>query len=290
MFFALAIGSMLGYTLQSVLLTRAARSIDGLSLAFYRNISFIITLLPLLLGTDRTGIVATLNHWPLLLASGISGGVYLALYYTSLRYIPLGIAAAYNKAIGNGVITLAAFVILDERLNAIGILSLVAIVAGTVALATGRTHLYAHLQNHRLRGFLLIAGGSAFVSFTVFSLGIISRMGNPLAAAYFWEVFIGIGCVPLLIGRRLTTGHAIQRITLKQFLIIALCASPTLIGTGLISLATSMGSIAVANIIGTVSLALTAVIAWLFHEEPLKRRQWLSIILIVCGAMGLKLV
>jgi multidrug transporter EmrE-like cation transporter len=50
-----------------------------------------------------------------------------------------------------------------------------------------------------------------------------------------------------------------------------------------------MGPIAVANIIGTVSLALTAVIAWMFHEEPLKRRQWLSIILIVCGAVGLKI-
>jgi drug/metabolite transporter (DMT)-like permease len=289
MFYALAMGSMLGYTLQSVLLTRAARSIDGLSLAFYRNMSFIITLLPLLLGTDLAGIMATLNHWPLLLASGISGGVYLSLYYTSLNYIPLGMASAFNKAMSGILITLTTAVLIGERFNGITMISIGTMILGTVILATGRSHEYAHLQNHPWTGFLLLAGGSTFVTFTVFSLGVISRVTDPLAASYFWEVFIGLGCLPLLIARRFTTGDAIQRISMKQFLIIAACASPTLIGTGLISLATSMGPIAVANIIGTVSLALTAVIAWMFHEEPLKRRQWLSIVLIVCGAAGLKI-
>jgi len=209
---------MLGYTLQSVLLTRAARSIDGLSLAFYRNISFVVTLLPLLLGTDRAGIITTLNHWPLLLASGISGGIYLALNYTAWQFVPLGIATAFNKAMGNILIVLATFFFLGERLSGIGMASIAAIVGGTIALSAGHGHLYAHIKNHPLKGFLLITAGSAFVTFTVFCLGILSRSVDPLAAGYFWEVFIGLGCIPLLIVRRVTTGHAMQRISGKQFL------------------------------------------------------------------------
>lgn len=288
MFYALAMGSMLGYTIQWVLLTRPARSMDGLSLAFYRNISFIITLAPLLLGTDGAGIMNVLSHWKLLAASGVSGGVFLSLYYTSLRYIPLGMATAFNRGISAMLLTLATATIIGERFSGIAMLSIAAAIFGTLTLATGRSHLYTHLTNHPWRGFLLVSTGSVFMTFTIFTQGVLSKITNPLAAGYFWEVFIGLGCIPLLIGRRLTTGHAIERINPKKFCIIALYASPTLAGTGLISLATSQGSIAIANVIGTVSIVLTALIAWMFHKEPLKRSQWLSIILILCGAIGLK--
>ena len=51
MFYTLAIVSMLGYAAQTALLVPEARRMDGLSLAVYRNLSFAVTLLPLLIGS-----------------------------------------------------------------------------------------------------------------------------------------------------------------------------------------------------------------------------------------------
>lgn len=55
MFYFYAIGSMLGYAVQQTLLVHHARKMDGLSLAFYRNISFVVILLgTVLLGMNHT--------------------------------------------------------------------------------------------------------------------------------------------------------------------------------------------------------------------------------------------
>ena len=92
MFYALAIFSMLGYTIQNILLAHHARKIDGLSLAFYRNISFIITLLPLCIGASRADVVFAIEHWDFFVLAGFAGGFYLALLYAMYRSLPIGIA------------------------------------------------------------------------------------------------------------------------------------------------------------------------------------------------------
>src|SRR3990167_5399904 len=196
MFYLLAIGSMLGYTVQNVLLVRYARQMDGLSFAFYRNISFCITLLPLCIGSTPGDVALVFDHWHLLAVSAFMGGCSIA----------------------------------------------------------------------------------------------ISCAAPPLLSGYFWETSIAVACIILLLGRWVLTGQPLQNISVKTFLMIALCASPTLIGTGLFALATRIGPVAIVGAVGSASLVFTALLAWLLYKEPLRGKQWLSIAAVMGGIALLPLV
>ena len=81
MFYFFAIISMLGYALQNTLLVRYARSMDGFSLSFYRNISFVITLLPLLILSPPEATISVLAEWRTLLLAGLGGALALILRF-----------------------------------------------------------------------------------------------------------------------------------------------------------------------------------------------------------------
>ena len=98
MFYLLAIGSMLGYAVQGVLLVRYARQMDGLSFAFYRNISFCITLLPLCIGSTLGDVVVVFDHWHLLAASALMGGFSIAISSAAYRSLSVGVVTTITKA------------------------------------------------------------------------------------------------------------------------------------------------------------------------------------------------
>src|SRR5437763_1388266 len=109
---------MLSYALQQTLLVHHARRIDGLSLAFYRNISFLVTLLPLLLGASARDMHIMFSHWRLLAVSGFAGATYLALLFASYKFLTVGLGTSISRAISTACVAILGWVLLGETLSA----------------------------------------------------------------------------------------------------------------------------------------------------------------------------
>ena len=289
MFYLLAIGSMLGYTVQNVLLVRYARQMDGLSFAFYRNISFCITLLPLCIGSTPGDVALVFDHWHLLAVSAFMGGCSIAISSAAYRSLGVGVVSTITKASSTLLMVVFAWWLLGETLPPASLLLIVFIACATFSLGIQRSPL-PHLDNRHGRGMFLALFGTVPLVFAFISFTALSRAAPPLLSGYFWETAIAVACIILLLGRWVLIGQPLQKISVKTFLMIALCASPTLIGTGLFALATRIGPVAIVGAVGSASLVFTALLAWLLYKEPLRGKQWLSIAAVMGGIALLPLV
>lgn len=289
MFYILAVGSMVSYALQQTLLVHYARRIDGLSLAFYRNIGFVVTLLPLLIGAKASDIEVMAEHWQMLIFSGIAGAVYLAVHFASYAYLPAGICASISKASSTIAIIVFGWVLLDEKISLAGIAVIGVIIAGCIMIGFQHRHL-PHLDARFARGTALTVVGALPVAYLGYALAVLSRAASPLVAGYFWEVSIGLACGALLLLRTIFSGRKIQKINGKTFLIIAACSSPTLLGTGMMSMASRLGPIGIINAISCGALVVTSLLAWMWYHEKLSTGQWVSMAVIIAGVAALRFV
>lgn len=287
MFYLFALGSMLGYALQNVLLAHHARKIDGLSLAFYRNISFVVTLSPLLLGASGAEICGVLAHWRLLLLSGLSGGIYLGLFYTAFRYLPVGVVGAVSRAIMTVLLCIVGWLFFAERLSPPVPSLILLTLVGTLALGLQRNY-HPHLRNHVTLGLAIAACSALFLAYTNYAPIVLSRTANPLVSGYFWELSIGLGAGILLVLRFLFFHRGPAHVNGRTFLHITLAAWPTLIGTGLYTLATRSGPVAIVTAIGSAQLVIVSLLGWRLYREHLRPAQWLAIIVVLAGVVGLK--
>ena len=289
MFYALAIASMLAYALQSTLLVRHARTIDGLSLAFYRNISFVITLLPLTFGSSHQDIAQAFTYMPKLLLAGLLGGIGLALLFTALRAIPAGVATAFSTAAKTMLMTFFSWIFLGEILTPAALWLIVVIVSGCIVLGVQRNPM-KHLTNMMVIGLGLVFLSSISHASTMFIYAEISRKTNPLLIGYMWEVSIGLATFAMLLVRLVFFKKHIEKISWKNFGDIAICVSPTLIGTGCLGLAVQLGPIGIVSAIGAGSLFITTVLSHWWYGEVLNRGQWIGLFLILIGVACMKFV
>lgn len=287
MFYALAIGSMLGYAIQSTLLVRYARKIDGLSMSFYRNISFLVTLLPLLFFSTPQGVMASLHEWPLWIVSCLAGVVSLAIGFAAFHYIAVGISSSIGKAAEVIFLIGLSWIVVHETISTAALLLIAIIIATAVWLGFQKNPM-DHLTNKTLKGIGLVILSVAFKCVSSFIFLIISRRTDPLASSYIWESGIAVATVGVLLLRSIFFKVHLQKISLRNFGAIALCASPTLIGTGLLALATRLGPIGVASAISCASLIVTSLLAWRWYRERLRAKQWIGILVIAVGVALLK--
>ena len=280
---------MLAYALQQTLLVHHARKIDGLSLAFYRNISFVVTLLPLLIGASAQEIRTVVLHWPLLMASGFAGGIYLTLLYASYKYLSVGVGTSASKVFSTIAVAVFGWVLLGEQLSIVSLLVIGVILAGTLLLGLQHKHL-PHLDNRFALGILFSALGAFPIAFISYVFAVLSRQASPFVSGYFWEISIGIACLILLMLRALFFRKNIQKVDARTFFLIAACSAPTLIGTGFMSLALRNGPIGIVSAISIGSLVVSALLAWLWYDEKLSRGQWASMMVILAGIVALKFV
>ena len=289
MFYTLALLSMFGWAFQNTLLVRHARKMDGLSLAFYRNVSFFVTLSPLLIGASREDILAVLAFWPHLLLVGMCGGLFLALHFTVYRYIPVGVATSMNRAIVILLVALVSTVYMGESLSNVEVLFICIIASSALLLGWCKNDM-DHLKNNVLVGIGIIVLGAIPLLITKQIITVMSREASPLITGYFWEISIAIGAFVVIGLRRLCTGEKLERVSRAQFLDIAACSAFTLVGTGCYTLGVSIGSFAIAEAIGAGGLAVGSLFAWKLYGERLRTTQWLCILLIVFGIAAFKFV
>lgn len=289
MFYLFAIGSMLGYSLQNALLGRHARNMDGLSLTFYRNASFVITLLPLLIGASSGEVMDVLSHWRLLLFGGVTGGIYLFAAFEAYRFLPVGIVSALTKALMTLCFVVAGWIWFGEHLSFLAILFMLLIVLGSILLGIVKNY-HAHLSCHSVRSFVLVGIAAVFLTATNITPTVLSRMADPMISGYFWEMAVCLGAGVLVLLRWFLWRIPLMWIPPRQLFSIALCSSPTLIGTGCYLLATHIGPPSIVIAIGTSSLVFTSLLCVWLYREHLKFAQWIAIGVVLAGVIGLKFV
>ena len=288
MFFVFAILSAVGHAAQQVFLTKYAREMDGLSLTIYRNTSFIITMLPFLLLASPEHFSRLPQFAPQILLGGFFGALYLMLQFVSYRYIPVGLAAAFiRSSIVVGSILLG-FFLFQETLSVFDLACIALILIGVLYLGfIKNTH--AHLDNNMIKGALFSIIPGFILALSYYFMSAAARGVDPFIVGYFWEVSIGLFAIGFGIIRFIVTGVAIHYISVKKYLHISCAALPTLIGTGCLALAVSMGPLGLASGIAASGVIIAALMAHFLFREKLHARQWIGIAIVVSTIALLKI-
>ncbi|MGB1237624.1 MAG: EamA family transporter [Pseudomonadales bacterium] len=288
MFFLLAIISTIAYSLQSSLLVKHARSMDKLSLAFYRMLSLSVVLLPLLLGVDQHDYQQLAPLTPNLMLSGLCGGLFLWTQFYALKFIAVGVATSLNQSARTLVAFILGFVLLEQSVASVQAVLVLAVLSGGALVAISKNSM-PHLQGSPLQGIVVSILGGCLGAVTFYILSSASKQANPFMIGYFWELSIFFGACCILILRYLFTGVALERISRRDFIGIAAASSPTLIGTATAALALKSGPLAIFVSIASLSVILSALFARLLYAERLRSMQWLGILISLTGVIGLKI-
>ncbi len=292
-FFVLAGIAAFGYAFQDSLMAHFGRKIDPYLVGAIRNLSFIITLVPLLFLAAPDSIVATLMHYKLLLISGASGAVGFACMLMAQRYFPIGIVATFDQTIQIWLLIWSAL-FFREIVPVLSYGAIALIIFGVVLLAMQNTHM-PHLDSRRIIGFGYMLAFPFLISVTVFCMVIVARDTDPFAAAYFWEVFIGFFAAAIFLLRKYVWRKSLSQnhhshVSAKDIGWISLISSGTLLGSGIMPVLMVIGSPGVAASImaplGVVSATLLS--SFILHEH-LKIGHWLAMLVVLCGVVLLKL-
>lgn len=287
MFFALCIGSMLGYALQSALLLHHIRRLDGVSVAFYRAVSFLITMTPLLAFVPAGSIAGITRILPTLVIAGIAGSLHLSLFYAGQSRLGLGVANALQRGIATLTLTGAGTILLRESLHPASIIATCGIIVGIAGLSLSRARSGQH--HYDPRGIFFILGSCIPYTITMMLFLSMSRTIDPLLAGVSWEISIGGGALLLASIRRILGGKGIEPIDRRTFVRIAACSAPTVVGTGLLAMALQIGPLSIAASIGAASLAVMALLGMVMYHEHLSIRQWLAIFIVLGGVVILRI-
>lgn len=280
---------MIGYGVQTSLLAHLSRKIDALDITLYRNLSFIVTLAPLLFFVEPSEVMEVFQYWPQLLFMGLMAMMALWGIFVSFRYLPIGISFAMRSGMVAIFVAIMGYLFFAEALSLWAVLLIILAIIATVFLAAQKNHM-PHLNEKTLIGILSLLLTAIPAAVTVFMAGWLSRQVEPFVAGYFWEVTIGLIAFLGVLLRTLFTRKKFKWVGAKDFGKIALAAWPTLIGTGAFTLAVSQGPIAIVSAIGLASVVVGTLMAhYLFHEK-LNLRQWLGMLVILLVVAGMKFV
>jgi drug/metabolite transporter (DMT)-like permease len=294
MFLLLLLLSMVTYAWQGAMVGQLARRHDLLWVCTVRGLSLLVVMAPLLLLQPLVfarpiawaEAPAHLPHLGLACLGAMVGN--LAMVY-AMRHLPLAIANACCQGLS------ALFVLIIEvattgswppagQLACVGgILAGVAVLGwissrGAVVAADARP----------LRGVVACVLFGASMASALIPLGQVSRQVDPFYAAWAWEG--GIGLVGLaMIGVRSLWRRG-DGIPLAAAWRVGLCSSPTLVGTGAYTWATTLGSLSIASGVLSTMMVGTAIYAWAFYRERLRPAQWATMAAICACLLALGVV
>lgn len=288
MFFLLAFISTFAYSLQSSLLVKQARSMDRLSLAFYRMLSLSFILSPMLIGVEAEDYSQLPELIPGLLLSGLCGGTYIWAQFYAIQFIPLGVATSLNQSVRTIAAFALGYLLLDESIIPLQAVLMVIILIGGAIVASSKNNMQ-HLQNDPRRGVLISLMAGLLGATTFFILSNSTKQANPFMVGYFWEFSILLGTAVILVIRKLSGNLGLQSVSFKDFRGIALASSPTLLGTAGAALALQSGSLAIFMAIASLSVVLSAVFGRVLYGEKLRWLQWVGIWVSLLGVIVLKL-
>ncbi|HQH27042.1 MAG TPA: EamA family transporter [Oligoflexia bacterium] len=265
------------------------RAMDTLSAVSYRGLALGVSMLPLLL-------IVPHEAWadaPSCAASIFFASVYALLgnwaAAQSYRHVPVGICSAVCASFTTiGAVVIGPLMFGEPVSGAQGVW-IALLVCGIIALGLSRSRAALGAQRSILRG-CVFAGAAGVLFACGFALvGAASRASHPFIAGYFWEFTIGLLGVVIAYTRAAMGIVPMSGLPGRDFRQIMRYSFPTLLGTGLYGIAVTMGPVAIATAVLSMTVIFSTVLAYFMYRERLNVLEWGLIAGICFVLIGLNL-
>ena len=277
MFFYVAIISMLSWVIHASLFAKYARSLDWISIAFYRSLALLITMLPILYFADFKNAWAIYDNIWTFFIGGLLWWVAGICFYEAQRYLPIWIVVALDKLIVIVVWALSYF-IYWEVLNSYALFWIAVILISIISLVLVKNQM-PHLNNNIMYWVWFMIPRIIWAWIWFFVLWLLSKKVDFAFSAYLMEAFVFGWIIISIFIKYLFNKTFIKKISLNDFSKIFLFSLFTLWWTWGYALAVSMWwpQWLISSILATDIIFVS--IAWyFFHKEKLLFKQWIFII------------
>ena len=289
MFFIVALIATIAYAIQGTLMASYYRSMDQLSAVAYRGLSLGLSMLPLLLfvpSVDFGNVPSVAGSILIASVCAALGNLYIARAYCDL---PVGIASGMAMSCAALLAGALGFFLLGEVLTPRQIFFSVLVLIALTLLGTTRSTGSTPSNYNVRRGIVNCLLFGLFLGSAYSFVGMASRSIHPFLVGYLWEFTIGIIAALMAVSRRLIGGPTLTKAPARDLWKITLYSSPTAIGTGLYALSMTMGPIGIATAIISTMMVFNTIFAMFLYKERLSAKQWMLLLLVCGGVIGLKL-
>jgi drug/metabolite transporter (DMT)-like permease len=248
---------------------------------------------PLLFFVEKGGFSAfqEIKFWQLILLSAGVAAIAQLLFFQALRLIPIGVVSAFYRGFLVILSVLFGVLFLGEKITGPVFLGIIFILIGII-LAIDFKH-FKHQKNSKINyplGILVMILEATLLTLGIALLKELSLNYDPFLIGWLWEsligVFTGIFFLSYFFRGKIEVG-----IKWREIRNIALSASPTLIGTGIVMYALQQkAGIGIINSVGASSVIMTSLLALLFYGEKLNKWQWLGVFVTIGGIIWIALV
>ena len=156
MYFWIAIISMFSWVIHSNLFAKYARELGWISTSFYRSLSLLITMLPILLLADFSNTSFVIDNLLLYFIWGLIWWIAVIFFYETQKYLPIWIVVALDKLIVLVVLIISYFAYW-EILNFYASLWVTVILISIISLILVKNKM-PHLDNNIFKWVGLMTG------------------------------------------------------------------------------------------------------------------------------------
>ncbi len=271
------------YSLNDILIGRAARAYGRTEVAAFRGVSLGVTMAPWLLFVPGSAWAQLAAHPALVLATVTATAAGNLLQFEAARHLPFGLRAALMISTMAICSTVLGWTVLGERLSPLE-LGLCALLLGSAAAATLGTYAPQEIHLDLPRGALATVLSAAVMAGAVLGVKTLAGHSHPLLAAWTWEFGAGaILLAPVLLRRQGSSGAA----RLSRLLRIGAAALPTALASGASVLALGYGELGLWAALGGTQILITAGLGAAWHREALGLRRWLCMAVSGAAVAGL---
>ena len=273
MFYASALLSIIAYSVMNLGLMPLVRKYDTLTVSTIRSLSLSISMLPLLFLGVKDSPVDLPTLFPLAI-SGALGGCTAFLGFYSLRLLPVGIKSCFENILKTLLFAGIGFWLWQEILTPAQITLIAIMMLGTIFMFREKYH-SPHIEVRMIEGIGITVLNNILLVISMVLVIQVSNKTNPFWAAYWWESFIGVFSLLFLLIRHFTTRHKIKLPPLPIIIKTILWSSLTLIGTGGMYYAASIGPMSIVSAIAMSGIFINAALGHFWHGEKVTHRQWI---------------
>jgi drug/metabolite transporter (DMT)-like permease len=277
--------AIIWYWLQTTLLAKYSRNLNGLIVAIIRNISIMFLGLPLLFRIQPWDIVLIKNNFHLIVLTSFLWAASNILMFIWYNYLPVGISKI-SKAVANSVSSiLISYIILSQDLTFLQIIWICILFSFWALLISWKIDI-THLKNNNI--WIVISWIFQSLFYYIFKL--FTNDLHPFVWAYLlefgiWAVFLIM--IPFL---HYSQFHKhLLKVTKKQIVYISLISLTAIIGTIGMGYAVKYWNFALSNILLILNIPLSIILAYFLLHEKVTKNQWIYIIGMIIGLIVLQM-
>lgn len=288
MYFWIAIISMFSWVMHSSLFAKYARKLDWISTSFYRSLSLLITMLPILFLADFSSAWAIVDNIWLYFIWWLLWWIAVIFFFEAQKYLPIWIVVALDKLIVLVVIIMSYFAYW-EILNTYAAFWVAAILISIIFLVLVKNKM-PHLDNNIFKWVSLMIPRIIWAWIWFFVLWILSKKVDFAFSAYLMEAFVFVWILISIFVKYLFNKTHIMKISLRDYSKLFLFSLFTLWWTWWYALAVSMWwpQWVIASVLAT-DIIFVSILWYFFHKEKLTLRQWMFILTTFIWLVLLKL-